>query len=81
VLLQDVVDRPDGRDDPRVTRAETELHHALEINPRIPEGWEGRGLVALIRLDCAAAAAAFQQAASIRPASPAFNRLLQRCAK
>jgi len=81
LLLNDVAESPDGPADPRVTRAEDALHRALEINPGNSEAWEGRGLLALLRRDCAAAAAAFQRVGPRRPDTRDLNRLLQQCAK
>jgi protein O-mannosyl-transferase len=81
VLLQDVVEKPGGPDDPRITQAEGALSRALELNPGISDAWEGRGLLALMRHDCPAAIAAFQRARSPGTASPAVRHLLQGCVK
>jgi hypothetical protein len=76
--LKDIADSDGGLDDPRIARAEDALRRALEINAGIPEAWEGRGFLALMRHDCPGAAVAFQRAGS-RQGSPVIERLLQRC--
>jgi len=81
LLLTEVGQKPGGPDDPRITRAEDAVRRALEINPRNSDAWEGKGLLALLRRDCAGAAAAFQQMGSRRREGREFDRLLQPCAK
>ena len=81
VLLTDIAENPGGPGDPRITRAGDAVGRALEINPRNSEAWEGKGLLAVLRRDCAGAAAAFQQMGSLRRESPEFERLLQPCAR
>ena len=81
VLLADVAEKPGGPDDPRITRAEEEVRRALEINPRNSDAWEAKGLLALLRRDCAGAAAAFQRMRSLGREGREFDRLLQPCAK
>jgi hypothetical protein len=79
LLLQDVADTPTAPGDPRLRQAEVAVRRALDINPRLAEAWEARALLAIVQQDCAAAAEALRQAASLRPPSPEMSRLLERC--
>jgi Tfp pilus assembly protein PilF len=66
-------------DDPRSARAEQEINSALELNPRLPEAWEARGMWALRRGDCATAVASLKEALARRPGDAEINKLLGAC--
>ena len=60
-------------------RAEEAIDRALQINERLPEAWHARGLLAVMRADCARAVPALQRALALRPGDMQVLRLLGRC--
>lgn len=66
-------------DDPRLARAEQEINRALQINPRLPDAWQARGMLALRRGDCATATAALEQALALRPGNAEIKNMLGAC--
>jgi hypothetical protein len=79
LLLQQAVLDAAPADDPRIARAEQEISRALQINPRLPEAWHARGLLAVGRGDCANATAALEQARALRPGNVEIETALRAC--
>ena len=78
-LLSDLGQKRAPPRDPGYGRADAAIERALQINPRQPDGWHARGVLALMRGDCAAAIPALQRALTLRPADPEIGRLLGAC--
>jgi hypothetical protein len=65
--------------DLRLSRVEQAINRASQINPRLPEAWQARGILALRRGDCATATAALERALALRPDSAEIRKLLGAC--
>jgi hypothetical protein len=78
LLHETALDTP-RPDDPRLARAEQSIERASQINPRLPEAWHARGVLALLRGDCTTAAPALDRALALRPGDREIVSLRRRC--
>jgi hypothetical protein len=68
-----------GERDPKFVEAERAVELALIMNPRSTEAWHGKGLLSVLRGDCAAATIALTRALDLRPGDAEIERTLRRC--
>jgi len=66
-------------DDPMLARAEQSIERASQINRRLPEAWQARGVLALMRGDCTTAAPALDRALALRPGDRETLSLRRKC--
>jgi Flp pilus assembly protein TadD len=79
LLLQEAFAEGARLEDPRFMQAEQSIERAARINARLPEVWQARGVLALMRGDCATAAPALDRALALRPADREITTLRRRC--
>jgi protein O-mannosyl-transferase len=79
LLLAETARDTPGRDDARLAKADEALNRALALNPRLPEAWHGRGVLAVLRGDCAAAKMHLARALALRPGDPEILQALRAC--